>query len=274
MGLVKNTAFAIITACVLATTSCTTTYLNSGQLGHDSVVPMPQGSSAEASSSAMVFASGSLAKGDEYPDDKNAFAQAGVMGTWRMPLEDDLFDGHLALSGWYGRASLEDHGNPGRPQYPVSVGTPFAFYGASAQAGGALGLRLVQELVVDLGMRLGAAYEAGPYGDFRAEASSLSSSVVDCCPSGWSGNIGSDIAFQFSLAKDLNLRLGYYLGLHYTDLPQAFAYIDEDPRYWPMILSSQLSLAVRYRQAYAAASLNSLYMMNGGFNLSLGYIFR
>jgi hypothetical protein len=267
----KHSIFIVLPSLILAT-SCAT-YLNSGQLGYDSVVPLPLGANAEKSGSAMVFAKGSFAKGIEYPDDDNAFAQAGVLGSWRLPMESNLFDGHLALSGWYGHTILKDHGDSDSPQYPLAVGSPLAFFGGSAQAGGALGLRLTRGIVLDLGIRLGAAYEAGPYRDFRAKASRLSSDIVDCCPSGWSGSLASDTALQFTPIKDLDLRLGLCTGWQYTDLPEAFSGTDREPKDWPMLLSTQASLAVRYRKVYVAASLDSLYLMNAGFSMSLGYIF-
>jgi hypothetical protein len=207
--------------CIFLATSCATTYLNSGQFGQDSIVPLPQSRYADRSDSTMIFAGGSLATGMA-DDGKYSFAQGGLMRSWRRPSNTALFDGHFALSGWYGKANLQDQGDESDSLHALSVSRPFAFYGASAQIGGAIGHKFGTNKVMGTGLRCGIAYEDGAYRDFRDKASELPSHFEDCSPSGWSGNLGFDWAFTWSANKDRDFRTGVFITLFNSDLPSRF----------------------------------------------------
>jgi hypothetical protein len=265
---VNNYLFPVITFLSLFLTTSCTTYLNSGQFGHEFTVPQPQSRFTEKTNSTMVFAGGSYAQGIIYPSDNNAFIQGGLLRSWRGPNEQTFLDGHFALGGWYGRTRLSDHGDIDDPQYPLSVSKPFAFYGASAQIGEAIGLKVGTNKVIDLGLRCGAAYEDGPYRDFRAEAAKLSSHIDDCCPSGWSGNLGFDWALTNSVGKDEDIRTGVFFAVLYSDIPSIFRSSDDDMRTFLI----QPSLAVRYKKFYFSGAANYNMFMNWGLSCSLGYI--
>jgi hypothetical protein len=267
---VNNYLFALMTvlSLFLATSCATTTYLDSGQLGQDLIVPLPQSRFSEKSNSTMVFAGSSYVKDTKYPDDKNAFVEGGLLHSWRGPNEPTFLDGYLALSGWYGRTSLKDHGGYYDPQYPLSVSQPFAYYGASAEVGEAIGLKVGTNKVIDLGLRCGAAYEDGPYRDFRAEAADLSSDVEDCCPSGWSGNLGFDWALTWSTRENLDIRFGVFVAKLISDITLFFK--SSDVAIESMLI--QPSIALRYNKIYFAAALSSEFLSNFGINCSLGYI--
>ncbi len=188
----KKTLAPVLIAAAIAlvgSTSCAT-FLSSGQFGHDSIVPPALNPAADRESTTLAFVGASLARGSFYPDDQNLFGQAGLLRVWRRPMGTVFFDGQAGASGWYGEATLHEHGG----QYPNSAAGTFAFYGGSAQAGAALGIRVGHATILDAGLRGGLAYEAGPYRDFRAAAAAASadstSSVIDRSPNGWSGNLG------------------------------------------------------------------------------------
>jgi len=185
-------------------------------------------------------------------------------------MEDRLFDGHLALSSWYGRAHLEDHGYGDAPQYPISVSQPFSFYGASAQIGGAMGIKLNSNSVLDLGFRCGAAYEDGPYRAFRAKATARSRDIVDCCPSGWSGNFGIETALIYSARKNLDFRFGILPGMLFTDLPSYFGGKWEG--FSPLTPTIQSSIAVRYEKMFFSIALITAFLSNSGLSCAFGYV--
>jgi hypothetical protein len=231
---------------------------------------MPASRFADRSSATAVFAGGSYAQGIEYGDDNNLFAQGGLLHTWRIPNGKTFLDSHLALSGWYGRTSLEDHGTEVHPQYPLSVDRPFAFYGASAQGGSALGFKLGSGSVMDLGFRCGAAYEDGPYRSFRAKAARASAEergfdIEDCCSTGFSGMLGLEVALIETANRDLDIREGVVLGSISSNL-------FENSKASLNIASLQPSLSVRYRKYYFAATFDNNLFLDWGFSCALGYI--
>ena len=244
-----------------------TTLLASAQSNHhDSIVPTPQSASVDRADSTTVFANGSLSRGNPSYEEYDLFAQGGLLQSWRRPAGKTLFDGHIALSGWYGNIKLHDTGSALNPQFIPSAADPFAFYGLSAQAGEALGYRVIPELVFNLGLRAGVSYETGPYRQFRALATTQSTLVKDVCPSGWSGDCGFDAALTWSISQDLDIRTGLFLGFSFNDLPFFFASRSKSADG----LLNQPSLAIRYKEFYAATSFD-WYIFN---NISVGYVFR
>jgi hypothetical protein len=252
-------------------TSCAT-YLNSGQIGYDSVAPIPLDCLSEAPNATAIFAGGSYARGSAYEDDNNVFAQAGLSHAWRTKGgRKSTFDGNMAMSGWYGRASLKDHGSEDNPQYPLSVSEPFAFYGASLQGNAAIGIKAGDNSVFDIGGRMGAAYESGSYSNFRADADRLTSyyddsDIVDCCKSGWSGNIGAEFAYTHSFDEEAHLRLGIVAGYLLSDV----GFKTEDAALYPFV---QPSLGLRFRRIFCSMALNTTIMLNWGLSCAVGFVF-
>ena len=250
---------------VLAASSCTT-ILNSGQFGHDAVVPPPIAADAKNAGETMAFLGGSFAKGNLYETDHNYFGQAGLLRSWRIDKEPILFDGHAAASGWYGAAKLNDQGEV---SYSPSVAEPFAFYGGSAQAEADIGFRLGSRVVLDSGIRGSVAYEDGPYRAFRAVAQGVydSETIVNACSSGWSGNTAFDLAVSISPNNSVGMRFGVLAGNAISDLPGYFASAEGASD----IFFCQTSASLRV-DSFVVSGAYNWNIFNSGFSASIGYI--
>jgi hypothetical protein len=263
---IRNTPLAFAASLAVLVVSSCSTLLNSGQFGHDAIVPPPMAADAKNAGETMAFLGGSFAKGNFYETDHNYFGQAGLLRSWRMDKEPILFDGHAAASGWYGAAKLNDHDVIG---YKPSVAEPFAFYGGSAQVEADIGFRPSPGLVIDSGIRGSVAYEDGPYRAFRAVATGVpdSATVINACSSGWSGNTALDVALSVSPNNSVGIRFGVLAGDAISDLPGYFASSEETSD----IFFCQTSVSLRDDRFVVSVAYN-WNILNSGFSASVGYI--
>lgn len=257
--------------CAFATALCATgcsTFLSAGQFGHDSLTPPPMSAAVADGGETSLVLGGSFARGALYASDVSYFGQAGAMRTWRSSSGALAFDGHAAASGWYGASKLNDEAGLA---YSPSVDSPFAFYGGSAQLGMGVGLRFGPLAILSSGLRVGAAYEDGPYRDFRAVAHNASGSkdVVDACASGWSGSLGYEISLLVSPRRDFDLRFGAMAGYAASDLAAFFTASGTSLA----IPVEQVSVSLRGDPLFASLAWNFNRLDNGPA-LSLGYVFK
>jgi hypothetical protein len=269
----KRLGVALIAAALgiaLCSSGCAS-LLTAGQFDHDSITPPPLPVGMTNGGETAFLLRGSGASGTIFVNDQSGFVQVGVMRSWRASEGVCTFDGHAAASGWFGEGALND-----KPylKYSPSVEDPFAFYGGSAQLGLGLGVRFAPRFLLYNGTRIGAAYEAGPYRDFRSSATNVSDSslawgIANLSASGWSGYAAYENAAIVSLASGLDLRFGLMIGLTASDLQELL----EDYYTTFKTILIQPSASVQFKGFYAALAADFDYLTYG-LSASLGYVIK